>query len=73
VFRIIIIPGPAWIILSMEINVGLALIGAVVGISASNAGLGIWRYIFRTFDMSWSRHRSRSWSGSLDGGVRLPG
>ncbi len=55
VFRIIILPTALpWIILSMEINVGLALIGAVVGeFLASNAGLGYLAiYASGTFDMS---------------------
>jgi NitT/TauT family transport system permease protein len=55
VFQMIIVPSALpWVVVSMEINIGLALIGAVVGeFLASNAGLGYLAvYGAGTFDMS---------------------
>lgn len=55
VFSMIVVPTALpWVVVSMEINIGLSLIGAVVGeFLASNAGLGYLAvYGAGTFDMS---------------------
>jgi NitT/TauT family transport system permease protein len=54
-FQLVVVPAALpWTIVSMEINIGLALIGAVVGeFLASDAGLGYLAvYAAGTFDMS---------------------
>jgi NitT/TauT family transport system permease protein len=55
VFAMVVVPTALpWVVVSMEINIGLSLIGAVVGeFLASNAGLGYLAvYGAGTFDMS---------------------
>jgi NitT/TauT family transport system permease protein len=55
VFTLVVVPTALpWVVISMEMNVGFALIGAVVGeFPASNAGLGYLAiYASGTFDMS---------------------
>lgn len=55
VFQLIVVPTTLpWVVVSMEINIGLALVGAVVGeFLASDAGLGYLAvYGASTFDMS---------------------